>query len=75
VNSQTDLAEFEIPTDSYNLLNLDVNYIINKGLTESTLFIKGANLLNEEIRDHASFIKDIAPRPGRSFTAGIRVNF
>jgi iron complex outermembrane receptor protein len=75
VNSQMDLAEFEIPTDSYNLLNFDINHVFYKNIIETTLFIKGSNLLNEEIRDHASFIKDIAPRPGRSLSAGIRVNF
>jgi len=39
------------------------------------LFIRGANLLNEEARRHTSFLKDRAPLPGRSGLVGVRVNF
>ncbi|WP_395375099.1 TonB-dependent receptor [Marinicella sp. W31] len=75
VDDQDDVTEFELPTDSYDLLNLDISYVFLTGTTETTLFLRGNNLLDEEIRDHASFIKDIAPRPGRSISAGVRFNF
>ena len=38
-------------------------------------YLKGQNLLDEEARDHSSFIKDLAPRVGRNFLAGIRYTF
>jgi iron complex outermembrane receptor protein len=40
-----------------------------------TAFARANNLLNEEIRHHSSFIKNKAPRPGRNFTLGARVEF
>jgi iron complex outermembrane receptor protein len=40
-----------------------------------TAFARANNLLDEEIRHHTSFIKDEAPRPGRNFTIGARVEF
>ncbi len=75
VDQQNDLAVFELPTESYDLLNLSVNWSHYGPTVETLVFIKAKNLLDEEIRDHASFIKDIAPRPGRSITAGFRLTF
>jgi iron complex outermembrane receptor protein len=37
-----------------------------------TLFVQGRNLTDEEIRVHTSFLKDIAPPPGRSVVLGLR---
>jgi iron complex outermembrane receptor protein len=39
------------------------------------LFLRGNNLLDQDIRVHTSFIKDFAPMPGRSLVAGLRANF
>ena len=39
------------------------------------VFLKAKNLLDEEARDHASFIKDVAPRAGRSLVLGARYQF
>ena len=75
VSRQSTLAPFELPTEGYDLLDLSVNWTHYSDQLETLIFIKGSNLLDEEIRDHASFIKDIAPRPGRSVTAGFRLSF
>ncbi len=75
VNSQNDLAQFELPTEGYDLLDMSVNWMHYGSRVDTLVFIKGKNLLDEEIRDHSSFIKDIAPRPGRSITAGFRLTF
>ncbi|TDR22314.1 TonB-dependent receptor [Marinicella litoralis] len=75
VNQQTDLANFELRTEAYDLLDLSVNWVNYGNHFETLVFIKAKNLLDEEIRDHSSFIKDIAPRPGRSLTAGFRLTF
>jgi hypothetical protein len=39
------------------------------------LFIKGNNLLDKKIRNHASPVKDFAPEPGISFDGGLRFSF
>jgi iron complex outermembrane receptor protein len=33
------------------------------------------NILDEEARNHVSVIKDLAPLPGRSYSAGIQATF
>jgi iron complex outermembrane receptor protein len=75
VSKQNSVAAFELPTEGYDLLDLSLNWIHYSDHFETLVFVKGANLLDEEIRDHASFIKDIAPRPGRSLSAGFRLTF
>ncbi len=75
VAKQDKLAHEELATDGYDLLNLDLGYNLYFDNAEALLFLRGQNLLDEEIRDHASFLKDRAPRAGRSITAGIRVLF
>ena len=40
-----------------------------------TVFLQGTNLLDEEIRLHTSFLKEVAPLMGRSFTLGVRAEF
>lgn len=69
---------FETPTVGYDLLNADVTWQLPSALTGQTrtsLFLRGTNLLNDEIRRSTSFIKDIAPAPGRGVVAGVRVAF
>ena len=39
------------------------------------LFVDAHNLGNVEAREHASFLKDIAPLPGRSFRLGVGYRF
>ena len=57
------------------MLNAGAEYKINVGLTTSTLYLKARNLLNEEARNHVSFIKDKAPLPGRAFIIGLKTSF
>jgi iron complex outermembrane receptor protein len=52
-------------------LSKDVSY---QGQTYE-LFIRGTNLLSEKMRNHVSYIKDVAPLPGASAMAGFRVRF
>lgn len=67
----------ETETGSYNQLNADLSYALASrvGTGKPTLFLRATNLLNDDIRRSTSFIKDIAPAPGRSAVVGIRVNF
>ena len=75
VNKQNDTALFETSTRGYHDLNLYVSYRISHGDNDVTLFVSAANLLDEEIRRHTSFVKELAPMPGRSGIFGIRVSF
>lgn len=67
----------ETETASYNLLNADLSYAIRQriGFGHATVFLRGTNLLNDDIRRSTSFIKDVAPAPGRGGVIGIRFNF
>ncbi|NVK22313.1 MAG: TonB-dependent receptor [Kangiellaceae bacterium] len=75
VASQDKISQGELATDGYNLLNLNIGYNLYFDNADLLLFLRGQNLLDEEIRDHASFLKDRAPRTGRSLTAGFRLTF
>ena len=75
VAKQDKIAQGELTTDGYNLLNLNIGYNLYFDNADLLLFLRGQNLLDEEIRDHASFLKDRAPRAGRSLTAGFRLTF
>ena len=72
-DDQDDVAENELPTDSYTLLNADLSYTFEE--TGLYVFLRGSNLTDEEIRQHTSPLKDIAPLPGRSLHFGLRYEF
>ena len=66
--------DFELPTDSYTLLNLaaSVRPFTDRNVT---VFAEARNLTDEEAREHASFLKDIAPLPGRNLRVGVAYRF
>ncbi len=73
---QSRLAALETSTDSYTDLSAGINYdVILNGQMNASFFLRGTNLLDEEIRHHTSFVKDVAPQQGRSVMAGIRLLF
>ncbi|WP_296166758.1 TonB-dependent receptor [uncultured Brevundimonas sp.] len=74
VGEQDEVAEFELPTDSYTLVNLSGAWrpFADKNVT---VFAEGRNLTDEEAREHVSFLKDIAPQPGRNLRVGINYRF
>jgi iron complex outermembrane receptor protein len=74
VAEQDRVADFELPTDGYTVVNLKATFKPSE-TSPLRLFIDGRNLTNEEIREHASFLKDIAPSPGRSVRAGVAWKF
>jgi iron complex outermembrane receptor protein len=75
VSDQHRTAEFELPTDDYTLLNANLTYRFNSGPLAWELFVRGTNLTDAEARNHVSFLKDIAPLPGRGVVGGVRVMF
>lgn len=68
--AQNDLALNATPTAGYDLLKAEISYTLRlppgSGLTEARFGIVGANLLDDEVRNHASFRKDEVLLPGRS---------
>jgi iron complex outermembrane receptor protein len=68
------VAEFELPTDGYLLVNAFVAYkpAAFEGLV---LFAEARNLTDVEAREHVSFLKDLAPLPGRNLRAGVAYRF
>jgi len=72
---QDKLAVNELETQGFKQLDLEVAYRLNHSNQDLLLFIKGKNLLDEDARDHSSFIKDLAPRVGRNLTMGVRFTF
>ena len=72
---QNRTAEFELPTDSYFLLNASVSYRVPIGSALLDFYVKGTNLTDAAARLHTSFLKDIAPLPGRGVLFGVRAEF
>lgn len=72
-DDQDDVAENELPTEGYTLLNASLSYTFaDSGLL---LFLRGSNLLDKDIRQHSSPLKDLLPLPGRSLHFGLRYEF
>ncbi len=69
---QDQIAANETPTSSYTLLNAELSYTFkaeatHEGLTPvTTIGLKGSNLLDDDVRNSASFKKDEILLPGAS---------
>lgn len=72
---QDETAALELPTDGYTMVDASVSYRIFTHHADWNVFLRGSNLLDEEARRHTSFLKDLAPLPGRNFTVGVRAGF
>jgi iron complex outermembrane receptor protein len=75
VAKQSSVAVNESETDGYTLLSASVDYHATVFGQEMTLFAQGSNLLDEEIRNHVSVLKDVAPEAGRNLVLGLRMEF
>jgi iron complex outermembrane recepter protein len=64
----------ELSTEGYTLVNATISYRLKTAL-HLEAFAKARNLLDEDIRDHSSFLKEIAPMGGRSVLFGLRGEF
>ncbi len=77
VFEQEDVARLEASTGGHVLVNAGIGYGFGTvaGATGSSVFLRANNLLNEDVRRHASFLKDRAPLPGRSVMLGVQLNY
>jgi iron complex outermembrane receptor protein len=69
-------GDFETSTAGYFLLNVGVNYQL-KAYQDSKLmvFAKGNNLLDQNIRNSTSYLRNFAPEAGRGAEVGFRLSY
>jgi len=72
---QNQTAEFELPTDSYLLINAGLSYRVPVRGVDMDFYVRGTNLTDAEARLHTSFLKEFAPLPGRGVLFGVRAEF
>lgn len=75
VDEQDDVTTTEFETDSYSDLQVALSWKMPLGDASIGWVLAGRNLLDDEPRHHASFIKDFAPAPSLTIEAGLRLNF
>ncbi len=75
-DDQPHAGDFETSTAGYYLLNVGVNYQL-KAYQDAKLmvFAKGNNLLNENIRNSTSYLRNFASEAGRGAEVGFRVSY
>lgn len=67
---------FEEETAGYTLVDADLAWHLDTASGNAwEVFVKGDNLLDEEARPHTSFLKELAPLPGRNIGVGVRLFF
>ena len=67
---------FDTATAGYVQLNLSTQYLIKQIKdVDVMVFAKANNLLNENIRNSTSYLRNFAPEPGRGGEIGVRVNY
>jgi iron complex outermembrane receptor protein len=73
---QDDVAEHEAATPGYTLVDAHLAWHMDTaGGNSWEVFLDGNNLLDEEARPHTSFLKELAPLPGRGLEFGVRAFF
>jgi iron complex outermembrane receptor protein len=75
-DSQPHAGDFETSTAGYFLLNAGVQYQL-KAYQDAKLmlFAKGSNLLDQNIRNSTSYLRNFAPEAGRGAEIGIRISY
>ena len=72
---QNNIAEFEIPTDGYSLVNLSATWRPGGESSPMSVQLRADNLFDEDARLHSSFLKDVAPLRGRNIRVTLRGEF
>ena len=74
VFDQNDNAVLETDTGGYTLLEASLTRAFTIGKGNYEFSIRGRNLLDEEARVHTSFLKDVAPLPGRAIVLSLEAS-
>ncbi|HEV8579418.1 MAG TPA: TonB-dependent receptor [Thermoanaerobaculia bacterium] len=72
---QDRIAGNETETPGYTFLNANFGYRLFAGNMVYDLLLRGNNLTDELAFNHVSFLKDVAPLPGRDVSLALRVSF
>jgi iron complex outermembrane receptor protein len=75
VDEQDRVAEFEEPTPDYWMLNASVGYHVFAGGVAHHILLRGTNLTDEAAYNHVSYLKEVAPLPGRNVSLSYRAIF
>jgi len=69
-------GQFDTDTPGYVLLGVGTQYKVKDfHQADLLLFARGSNLLNENIRNSTSYLRNFAPEPGRGAEIGIRMSY
>jgi len=72
---QDDVALGETPTEGSTVLNARATWRPFGRERALSLILDGRNLTDEDVRVHASFLKDVLPRPGRTVRLALAAQF
>jgi iron complex outermembrane receptor protein len=72
---QARVSPFEEESEGYTLMNGSIGYRIFTGGLTHDLVLQGRNLTDQEARPHTSFLKELAPLPGREVRLLYRIYF
>lgn len=72
VQAESDVVLPELSTEAYFELNFDAQHTWRLADAELVTFVRIENILDAERRTHVSFLKDVAPLPGRNLSVGMR---
>ena len=75
ITSQERVGPLEEETEGYSMLDMSVGYRLFSGRLTHDFLIRGSNLTDQEARNHTSFLKELAPLPGREIRFMYRVYF
>ena len=75
VFDQNHVATGETSTDSHTLWSAYLGYRWVASAVTWDLLLRGTNLTDSEARPHTSFLKAVAPLPGRNLALSLRASF
>jgi len=74
--AQNDAGANDTATAGYYLVTMGAEYQIKRYHdTNIMIYLKGNNLLNENIRNSVSYLRNFSPEPGRGAQLGFRVTY
>ena len=74
--AQNDIGANDTTTAGYYLLTMAGEYQIKRYHdTNIMIYLKGNNLLNENIRNSVSYLRNFSPEPGRGAQLGFRITY
>jgi len=75
VDRQDRVAAYEEPTPDYWMLNASLGFHVLVGGVDHHILLRGTNLTDEAAFNHVSYLKEVAPLPGRNVSLSYRAIF